>query len=171
MRIHNFRQNIFPEIHYFCGGQLNQILKMKKYLFLILLPAIFFGCGSSSKVNSPHAAVIDKLFSNKLVVILAQEPDPDGYSIKIQDFVQYGVSFIPVFTSKETMKKSTNNAELGKPVYEIEGVLIASLLNSEDQVRINPGLKDQVILDGEEIKEVMKEKINKFKLKLMKEPN
>lgn len=142
---------------------------MKKYLLLALLPVLLIGCGSSSKLNYPNAKIIDQLFSNKLVVILVEEPDPAGYSIKLQDFLQNGKSYIPLFTSKESLKKSTNNANLGKPIYEIDGVLIASLLSEDDKVRINPGLKDQVELNGGEIKEVMKDKIDDFKLKMMKE--
>ncbi|MBI2419951.1 MAG: SseB family protein [Ignavibacteriales bacterium] len=110
-------------------------------------------------MSQAHSELIDRLFSEKLLVILEEDPNTNGNKIILSEYVIDEESFIPVFTSEDALEEATEEIEIEQPIWEINGVLLASLLTNEDFVVVNPGLKDQEDFTGAEIIEVMKEKI------------
>ena len=100
---------------------------------------------------------------SNLVIILAEELKGDSTHIKVQDFVDDKGSFIPVFTSKESYKESSQGNELGKGIIEINGMFMLSIINNKDRIRLNPGLKDEAYFDAKELKEKFKTEIENIK--------
>ncbi len=103
---------------------------------------------------------------SNLVVILAEELKGDSTSIKLLDFKDESGSFIPVFTSKEKYNESSQGNKLGKGIIEISGMLMISIMNDNDRIRLNPGLKDDAFYEVKEIKARFKKEIEAFKASL-----
>lgn len=96
---------------------------------------------------------------SNVVIILAEELKGDTTHIKVQDYIDDKGSFIPVFTSLEKYKESTQGQQLGKGPIEINGLFILSIMNEKDRIRLNPGLKDEIYFEVKELKEKFKTQI------------
>ncbi|GEQ85599.1 hypothetical protein ULMS_11070 [Patiriisocius marinistellae] len=108
-----------------------------------------------------------EIFKDKVVILLSQQTDVKSNVIEIQDFVEKGKPFIPVFTSKEKMMESTQGSELPFPKYKIEGLFLLGMMNGNEILRVNPGLKDEAYFIASDLKEEFLDDIEK----LMKEVN
>lgn len=114
----------------------------------------------------------DEIFKNKVIIILSEELEGKSNNINIQDYVQNGISFIPVFTSIENFNESTKG-QVKNPKVEIDGVFLLSILQGKELLRVNPGLKSETDFNaGDLIKKFTPEivKIN-AKMKSLKENN
>lgn len=100
---------------------------------------------------------------SNVVIILAEELNGDSTHMKVQDFVDDKGSFIPVFTSKENYKESSQGNELGKGIIEINAMFMLSIINNNDRIRLNPGLKDETYFEAKDLKEKFKTEIEKIK--------
>jgi len=105
---------------------------------------------------------------SNVVIILAEELKGDSTNIKVQDYKDDKGNFIPVFTSKEKYTESAQGNNLGKGIIEISGMLMLSLMNENDRIRLNPGLKDDAYYEVKEIKARFKKEIGASKAALNK---
>ncbi len=112
-----------------------------------------------------------EMFKSKVIVILSKPLDKDSYAINIQDYVENGKSFIPVFTTKEKFTESTNGADLGKPTIEIDGILLLSMMKGSKTLRVNPRLVDEQNLKASELMSQYKTEIEQLNAKLNKAKN
>ena len=111
----------------------------------------------------------DKFFTlDKVVVILSQELDEKSNLINIQDYVENGKSFIPVFSTQEKFKESTKGADLGKKIIGINPYLLLSVLSGKETLRINPTLSDETYFNASDLKQIYKSEIESFLAKLPK---
>lgn len=106
---------------------------------------------------------------SNVVVILAEELNGDSTHIKVLDFKDDSGSFIPVFTSKEKYNESSQGNKLGKGIIEISGMLMLSIMNENDRIRLNPGLKDDAYYEVKDIKARFKKEIEAYKAALNKQ--
>jgi hypothetical protein len=103
---------------------------------------------------------------SNVIIILAEKLIGDSSKIKIQDFVDDKGSFIPVFTSKEKYKESSQGNELGKEIIEINAIFMLSVMNKKDRIRLNPGLKDEQEFKVEELIQHFSKEIEEINSKL-----
>ena len=92
------------------------------------------------------------IFKNQVIIFLTKEPDPGSTILDIQDFVQDGRSFIPVFTSKETLARSTRGSELPFPTYKIDGLFLLSLMNGNETLRVDATLSNEAYFKASDLK-------------------
>ena len=132
------------------------MIPMRAILLFTLLAGIFISCQSKTEKKSvktaqqalTNNAVVDnmgadKIFNEKLTVILVEEPDSNSSSLHLQDYVMNGVSFIPVFTSKEEFTASTGGVDIMKPLMEVNGMVFLSLLKGQEIIKVNPSLSNE----------------------------
>jgi hypothetical protein len=151
---------------------------------MLLIPCIFLiSCGYSNQnqnagslMQSKNDSVYktlkvksDKYFTlDKVTIILASELDTTSNNIDVQDYVENGNSFIPVFSSPDKFKESTKGADLGKKIIEINPYLFLSVLSGKETLRINPGLSDDTYFSASELKQIYKTEIESFLAKMPK---
>lgn len=141
-------------------------MKLKIYYILLLFAV---GCTQQPKQNketkaaqqTTHTKMDQAIFKNKVVIILAKELDDASNQINIQDFVQDGKPFIPVFTSLEKFDESTRG-QLKNPKIEIDGVLLLSILHGNETLRVNPSLEDETFFPADALIAAYKEDIIKL---------
>lgn len=156
----------------------------KKYFIYLAFAVVLFGCNSHEEAEQKNSTMdfsdITKnlagskeaseeryvFLKSNVVIILAEELKGDSTHIKVQDFEDDKGSFIPVFTSKEKYKESSQGNELGKGTVEINAIFMLSIMNDSDRIRLNPGLKDEVYFDAKELKEKFKKEIEEMNTKL-----
>lgn len=97
-----------------------------------------------------------------VTIILANELDPKSNLMDVQDYIENGKSFIPVFSTPEKFKESTQGADLGKKIIEINPYLLLSVTNGEETLRINPGLSDETYFKASDLKQIYKTEIESF---------
>jgi len=118
---------------------------------------------NSKKVKS------DKFFTlDKVTIILSHELDPKSKILNVQDYIENGKSFIPIFSSPEKFKESTKGADLGKKIIEINPYLLLSVLSGKETLRINPTLSDETYFNASDLKQIYKSQIESFLAKLPK---
>jgi ABC-type Fe3+-hydroxamate transport system substrate-binding protein len=140
------------------------------WVFFMLL--IICSCNSSTEQGSKSENSTEKIvatkgsqteiFKNKVIIFLKENPDMDSNILDIQDFIVDGKSFIPVFTSKDKLVKSTRGAKLPYAEMEIEGLLLLSMMDGNETLRVNPELKDDASYLSAELKETFKAEIEQF---------
>jgi hypothetical protein len=158
----------------------------KKKLISVVIGLILFGCNQKEakeeKNNTLDFSDITKnlagskearearysFLKSNVVIILAEELKGDSTHIKVQDFVDDKGSFIPVFTSKENYKVSSQGNELGKGITEISAMFLLYIMNDEDRIRLNPGLKDESYFEVKDLKEKFKAEMAAIKTMLSK---
>lgn len=104
---------------------------------------------------------IQEIFSNQVVLILAEPLNKNSNIISIQNYESNGILFIPVFTSAEKLKESLNGHKLDNEVIKINGSYFCSLLKGNEIIIINPDLSDEIRTSANELTELMKEQILK----------
>lgn len=109
------------------------------------------------------------IFKEKVVVFLSKEPDLESNVLDIQDFIENGKAFIPVFSSLEKVKESTQGADLPFPKYQIDGLFLLSIMNGNETLRVNPTLSDEAFFRASELKEYYKADIEKLLKKILSE--
>lgn len=125
---------------------------------------------TDSKIESEKNMMDQKeIFKNKVIVFLSKEPDLKSNILDIQDFIENGKSFIPVFTSTEKLTESTQGAELPFTIYQIEGLFLLSIMNGNETLRINPTLNDEAFFKASDLKEYYKANIEKLIEKMKSE--
>jgi hypothetical protein len=123
----------------------------------------------NDSLNKALKVKSDKYFTlDKVTIILASELDTTSNNIDIQDYVENGNSFIPVFSSPDKFKESTKGADLGKKIIEINPFLFLSILNGRETLRINPGLSDETYFNASELKQIYKMEIESLLAKMPK---
>ena len=110
------------------------------------------------------------MFKSKVIVILSQELVGNSRAINIQNYVENGLSFIPVFTTNEKFIESTKGQDIGKPKIEIDGIFLLSILNGNETLRVNPRLKDEQYYRASDLISRYKTEIENLKIQLSKIP-
>jgi hypothetical protein len=105
---------------------------------------------NESGIKSTKSAVHEDLFKKNVIVILSEAIDEKSNKINVQDYIQNGKSYVPVFTSIEKFNESTQGHVKNQKV-EIKGMFLLSLLHGNETLRINPGLKDEENLQASEL--------------------
>jgi len=104
----------------------------------------------------------------KLIIILATELDTKSKNINVQDYIENGKSYIPVFSSPDKFQESTKGADLGKKIIEINPYLFLSILNGQEILRINPSLSDEIYFKASDLKQIYKMEIDSLLAKMPK---
>jgi hypothetical protein len=93
----------------------------------------------------------------RLTILLAEKPDLDGDTLRVQDYVRDGKSFIPVFDSPEALRASTAGVELGRQALEIDRALLASVLTGNETLVLNPGMRSELTFSAAEFRRAFPE--------------
>ncbi len=120
--------------------------------------AVLLQACMKTEPNAPTSkdALIRKGVPTAVVVVLAQEPDPQSNILTLQDYHRDGRSFIPIFRSKESFQQSTRGG-VNKPIYQIDRRLFISMLHGAETVILDVGLQDEIVSSGEELKRIFPE--------------
>ena len=116
------------------------------------------GCMKKNK-----AEIAREVIGDKVLIVLAKEPDLKGNILDVQDYIRNGESYIPFFSSKETFQEATRGAGLGKPVWAIDRRLFVELSKSNQVLILNLGLPTEMRFTGEELKRIFPEPFTKEK--------
>ena len=129
---------------------------IEKLTILTTLAALVIcaGCMKRSKADTARETI-----GEKVVIVLAKEPDPNGYVLDIQDYIRNGESYIPFFSSQEAFQKATAGKGLGKPVWEIDHRLFVALTGSNQVLILDLGLPTEVRFTGQELKQIFPERL------------
>lgn len=123
---------------------------------LYLVPIIFFlRCTNVNKDSAQIKEVQsvenvmsnEDVFKHKVIVILSEGLDINSNKLNIQDYIQDGKSFIPIFSSMEKFNESTQGQVKNEKI-EIDGFLLLSVLKGNETLKLNPGLKDEFSFDA-----------------------
>ena len=169
-----FRENVgvkFPCVTRLAVILKTEIIKMKMYFILIFIA--FISCNNSTKQNPIEKSLTktemtketDDLFQGNLVVILSEELKDDSNTITLQDYIENGKSFIPIFSTIDKFNESTKES-VKNPKIEINGMFLLSLLKGNETLRLNPGLENEKYYNAEELLENYSEDIQKLKTKM-----
>ena len=107
----------------------------------------------------------DSLFLGDVIIILSKELQKKSQYINIQNYIVEGNSFIPVFSSIEKYEASTHGI-IDNPVIVINGLLLLSMMNGDEQLRLNPGLDDERDFRASKLQDRYANRIEEFKHKL-----
>lgn len=107
----------------------------------------------------------DEIFLGKVVIILSEELNENSSAINIQDYMENGKSFIPIFSSIEKFNESTKG-NVKNPKIEIDGIFLLSILNGNETLKLNPGLKNETMFKTELLIKKYSEKIKKLKIEM-----
>jgi hypothetical protein len=131
----------------------------RKINYNLLLALLFIigvvsmaGCNSQAKDDQAK-----KLIGEKVVVILANEPDKSSNILTLQDYLRDGKSYIPFFSSKSAFDESTNGVDLGKPIYQIDRRLFVNMVRPQEIFVLNVGSKSEMTFTGDELKRIFPE--------------
>jgi len=109
----------------------------------------------------------DSIFLGKVVVILATELDGNSKNINIQDYIENGKSFIPIFSTLEKFNESTKGM-VKNPKIEVDGIFLLSILNENETLKLNPGLDDEKIFHSSDLIKKYSGKIAELKIEMQK---
>lgn len=143
-----------------------------KLIYLILFLA-FISCNNSKKEIAEKEIEKkmqttnqnDEIFLGKIVIILSEELEGKSSVINIQDYIENGKSFIPVFSSIEKFNESTKGNIKNQKI-EIDGIFLLSLMNGKETLKLNPGLNDEESFKAEILIKKYSEKIEKMKIEM-----
>ena len=107
----------------------------------------------------------DGIFLGKVVIILSEELNGNSSVINIQDYIENGKPFIPIFSSIEKFNESAKG-NIKNPKIEIDGIFLLSILNGKETLKLNPGLEDETIFKSELLIQKYCEKIEALKIKM-----
>ncbi|MGK4568131.1 hypothetical protein [Flavobacterium sp. 3HN19-14] len=105
--------------------------------------------------------ITDEIFKQKVFVILSDEV-PNSSAIILQNYVQKGKSFTPVFTSEQSFKKSKYNPITNKKI-EISGILLLATLKNNEILKFNPGLPNETEFQSTDLIKKYSNEIDKMK--------
>jgi hypothetical protein len=160
-----------------CGLIEKQFRNMRIYLLFSVI--LLISCSNSKtgmKKRSDKTGIKSvttedtKMFKSKVIILLSKELTGDSKEINIQDYVENGVSFFPVFTTMDKFTESTKGVDLGKPKIEIDGILLLSILKGNETLRVNPGLADQQNFRASELISIYRTEIETLKKEMNKFP-
>jgi hypothetical protein len=80
------------------------------------------------------------------VVIIARWSDPESNRIVVQDFIQGGESFIPLFSDEVHFRAETKNSGFEHEGVSIKCDLFLSMLKGDELLILNPGSPNPVKL-------------------------
>ena len=162
----------------------------KVILFLLMLSIFLISCGYSNQNTNKHLksnkdslmrqnmidslnktikVKSDKYFTlEKVTIILASELDMKSININVQDYIENGKTFIPVFTTLDKFKESTKGSVVGNKIIEINPFLFLSILNGKETLRINPTLLDESYFNASDLKQIYKFEIDSLLAKMPK---
>ena len=119
---------------------------------------------SIPKQSEPQLKVIhanEEIFFGKVVIILSEELNDTSSSLNIQNYIENGKSFIPIFSSIEKFNQSSNGT-IKNPKIEIDGIFLLSILKGNETLKLNPGLEDETTFKAELLIEKYSKKIGKL---------
>jgi hypothetical protein len=122
---------------------------------------------NESGIKLTKSAMHEDLFKKNVIIILSEALDEKSNKINVQDYIQNGKSYVPVFTSIEKFNESTLSHVKNQKV-EIKGMFLLSLLHGNETLRINPGLNDEVNLQASELIKEYSSEIFELKEELKK---
>ena len=143
-----------------------------KFIYLILFTSLI-SCNNQKKEIAtnklkPKVENTEKnaeVFLGKVVIILSEELKGNENLINIQDYVENGKSFIPIFSSIEKFNESTQGNVSNQKI-EIDGIFLLSIMNGTETLKLNPGLKDEVVFNSGKLIEKYAENIAKIKAEM-----
>jgi hypothetical protein len=108
-------------------------------------------------MTTSKRTLLQETIGPRLTVILAEAPNLDGNTLRLQDYVRDGKSFIPVFASAEAFRASTGGANLGRETWEVDRRLFASILGGNETLVFNPGLDSELSFSGQDFRQAFPE--------------
>lgn len=78
------------------------------------------------------------------IILLAKQPKGDERSLTIQNYSVNGELVIPLFSSEASLQESTQGADLGVPSVSIDRGLLASILQGDEVLLLDPSLRSEL---------------------------
>jgi hypothetical protein len=73
------------------------------------------------------------------IIVIGDWLDESARSIRLQNFIAGGESFIPVFSDEGSFRRETQGSGLETKGLAIECALLASMLRGDETLILNPG--------------------------------
>mgnify|MGYP000916291387 FL=1 len=106
---------------------------------------------AASKSPSKKPEMLQALVKGH-VVIIATWTSGASRSIKVQDFMRDGKSFIPIFSDQQHFKDETKGSGFESKGVSIDANMLASIIKGDETFVLNPGSKTPVDILAKELK-------------------
>lgn len=103
-------------------------------------------------------------FPEKVVVLLAEKPNPETHLIRLQFFIRDGKSILPVFSSVEALERSAKS-EITNPVYRFARAALLSILHGHETLVLDIKPGEERIFNAGELKQRYQDEIADFESK------
>jgi hypothetical protein len=110
-------------------------------------------------MKKTKAEIAREVIGEKVLIVLAKEPDREGNVLDVQDYILNGESYIPIFSSKEAFQQSTRGAKMDKPVWAIDRRLFVELSRSKQVIILDIGLPTEIRFTGQELTQIFPERL------------
>jgi len=107
----------------------------------------------------------DDIFKSKVIIILKDDLDLNSSRINVQDYIENGKSFIPIFSSADAFSQSTKGEIQNKKIF-IDGIFFLAHLNGNETLRLDPGLKTETYFKASDLIKKYSSDIDKLKKNL-----
>ena len=102
--------------------------------------------------NRLHQAIRSR-FPEKPIDVLKNALNPKGRTLDVQTYIVDGKEFIPVFTSTENLRASTDiGGAIDNPKIAIQRGLLLSVISDQHLYRLDPHLPSELWFSGEDLK-------------------
>lgn len=88
----------------------------------------------------------------RLTIILAERPDLNGKTLRIQDYIRDGRSFIPIFESPDALRAATGGTDLDLVIWEIDRAFFVSILKGNETLVLNPSLNSELTFSAADLR-------------------
>lgn len=130
---------------------------LENLFFLVLTLLAFTGDGSADtskmKINFPE----------KVIVLLTEHPNPNDFSVKLQDFSKDGRTFFPVFSTKLMYEKSIEGKEMPFPKFEFDRAFLLSLLSGSETIILDLNTENEAAYSAKDLITHYADDIARFK--------
>jgi hypothetical protein len=108
-------------------------------------------------MESDHVRQLRERLSEKPLIVLCREPNPNQNLLDVQDYVINAENVIPIFSSHAALKQSLRGGDLGRPVYAISRSLLAQVLKGDEVLLLDPTLPSQMRFTAAQYREAFPE--------------
>ena len=102
--------------------------------------------------TSDVISLLQRRLPERPIIVLSKPPDVNANALDIQDYTVGGETIIPLFSSPEAMRASTRGADLGRPLFEIDRALLASIVKGHEVFLLDPQTDGQLRFSANDLR-------------------